>query len=162
MEDFKDLKDLYTEDGEIDVQKLLVLALPDYFKLIKSEEIAKAEMAAYDKEYNDVLEDRKDKYALLLQYVTATGIQVPKEAYNYTVGLSDVLQRLDEQMSFEINDIEERANRFLEADFSEELIDQANEAIFETSELYEKIKNNYIKKNVKTAILRRKHRGNKN
>lgn len=163
--DDKEIRDLvrsFIKDGEVDVKKLLIYALPECLTLAKSEEIAKAEMAAYDKEYKDIFPNRKERYEMLLSYVTENGIQVPREAYDYKVRIQDVLERLDEQMSHEVNEIEEQSNRLLEMNFDEELIDQANEAIFETTELYEKIKNNYVRKNVKRAMMLRKNGRNKN
>jgi len=140
--------------GEVNVLKLLVDALPEYYRLVKSEDIAREELSYYDKEYNDKLADRKEPYEELIRWAEKNRIDIPDRAYDYEVTTADVLARLDEQMMIEIEEIEDKTNAMLEVKYDDELVDDAYEAIECISEGYERIKENYITKRTQHTLRR--------
>jgi hypothetical protein len=137
-----------------DLLKILVLALPDYYKLLKSEEIAREELSYYDKEYNDKLADRKEPYEELIKMAEGNGIKVPNKAYDYEVTTADVLARLDEQMMIEIEEIEDTASKVLSRSYDERIVDDTYMAIDCITDEYERIKDNYIAKKTKHTLKR--------
>ncbi len=140
--------------GEVNVLKLLVDALPEYYRLVLSEDKAREELYLYDKEYKDNLSDRKEPYEELLRYAEVNGIDIPDRAYDYEVTTADVLARLDEQMMLEIEEIEDNATKVLEASYDEELVQDTYMAIDCVAEEYERIKENYIAKSARQTLRR--------
>ena len=146
--------DMIREDGSVNILQVLILALPEYYRLTKSEELAKEELGYYDKEYNDKLAERKKPYEDLIAYADKCGIAVPEQAYGYEVTTADVLARLDEQMMIEIEDIEETATKALEVKYDQELVEDTYWAIDTVRDEYERIKDNYISKKARQTLKR--------
>ena len=140
--------------GEVNILKLLVNALPEYYRLVKSEDIAREELSYYDKEYNDKLADRKEPYEELISYAEKNGIDIPDRAYDYEVTTADVLARLDEQMMIEIEEIEDTASKVLSRSYDERIVDDTYMAIDCITDEYERIKDNYIAKKTKHTLKR--------
>ena len=140
--------------GEVNFLKLLVDALPEYYRLVKSEDIAREELSYYDKEYNDKLADRKVPYEELIRWAEENGIDIPDRAYDYEVTTADVLARLDEQMMIEIEEIEDNALKVLETSYDEDLVQDTYVAIDCVADEYERIKDNYIAKQAKHNLRR--------
>ena len=146
--------DMIREDGSVNILQVLILALPEYYRLTKSEELAKEELGYYDKEYNDKLAERKKPYEDLIAYADKCGIAVPEQAYGYEVTTADVLARLDEQMMIEIEEIEDTASKVLSRSYDERIVDDTYMAIDCITDEYERIKDNYIAKKTKHTLKR--------
>ncbi len=112
MEKKEDMFAFYDKLGEDMIKIIAKTAIKEYYVYLKSEEIATEIMNSYGKKYSKKFGGRAKLYESLIDYVNARSIDV--EYDECQVKPIDVVNRLDEQMLIEINDLENNVEELIQ------------------------------------------------
>lgn len=136
--------------GENNIKRLASHMMPRYYALVKSEEIAKDILESNNLTFYELLTDRKKRYESFLSYIEVEGLDECLDNVDYKVSTKDVINRIDEQLSYEITQIEKaykcKDEEYMYADISV--------IIQEKIRKYDRIKENYILENRSKKLKR--------
>jgi len=153
MEKKENMFDFYDKLGVNTIKEIAKEAIPEYYALIKSEEIATDIMRANGKEYKK-FDDRSVLYESLIDYVNARSIDV--EYGDCEAKPIDVINRLDEQMLLEIRTLEHNVEELVQLASFDGITERYNILLKEIYDEYDLMKENYLEQYDNSNVRRKK------
>ena len=136
--------------GDNNIKRLASHMMPRYYALVKSEEIARDILESNNLTFYELLTEKKKRYESFLNYIETAGLDECLDNVDYRVSTKDVINRIDEQLSYEIKQIEKaykcKDEEYMYADIS--IIIQ------EKIRKYDRIKEEYILENRSKKLKR--------
>ena len=139
------------------IEEAIKEVVPEYFRIIKSEEIVKYEMSKFDEKYIDVNKEKLERFERLFLFAEKHNIDIDYKLFDFDLNSSDIRERIDEQLQARLSKIYKRyhdRNNF--GIFNAPMEKIYDIVISGISNKYEKIYNNIINDKLNYSIITKK------